>query len=267
MIMFDSNCDKPKVVVSLTSFPPAISYATEAIKSILRGSALPDKIVLYLALPDFGDSGLPDELLELVEQNGVLEIRNHVPDLRSYMKLVPALADFPEDIIVTIDDDVYYHKDMLRDLLKWHDRYPDVVLAHRTRKIKPGCPYREWPKFKKWHFLLKKNRASYDVLLTGVGGVLYPPHALKQNMIDPDLFAKLAPTTDDIWFWAAAVANGTKVMPVPFGRNKTKDLNKSRDISLRTVNYQTAEDRNVKALDTVLANFPDVAARLGWQIE
>lgn len=264
MIMFDSNCDKPKVVVSLTSFPPAISYATEAIKSILRGSALPDKIVLYLALPDFGDSGLPDELLELVEQNGVLEIRNHVPDLRSYMKLVPALADFPEDIIVTIDDDVYYHKDMLRDLLKWHDRYPDVVLAHRARKILYGRPYREWPKFKKWHFLLKKNRGAYDVLLTGVGGVLYPPHALKQDMIDPELFTKLAPTTDDIWFWAAAVANGTKVMPVPFGRNKTKDLNKSRDISLRTVNYQTAEDRNVKALETVLANYPDVAARLGW---
>lgn len=261
--MNNSNSYKPKVVVSLTSFPPAISYVKEAIKSILRGSVLPDKIVLYIALPDFGEAGLPSDLLELVEQNEILEIRNHVPDLRSYMKLVPALADFPEDIIVTIDDDVDYHEDMLRDLLKWHERYPNVVLAHRTRKIRRGHSYRDWPKFKKWHFLLKKNRAAFDVLLTGVGGVLYPPHALKSDMISPDLFTKLAPTTDDIWFWAAAVANGTKVMPVPFGRNKTKDLNKSRDISLKKINYQNAEDRNVKALETVLSHFPDVAARLG----
>ena len=260
----DNSADcKPRVAVSLTSFPPAISYAIEAVKSILRGSVLPDKIVMYLALPDFGEVGLPPELLDLVDNNDILEIRNHVPDLRSYMKLVPALSDFPDDIIVTIDDDVEYHEHLLRDLLKWHEKYPDVVLAHRTRRILKGRPYRGWPKFKKWHFLIKRNRAGFDVLQTGVGGVLYPPHSLKKEMIDPGLFTKLAPTTDDIWFWAAAVANGTKVMPVPFGRNKTKDLDKSRDLSLKKINYQTAEDRNVKALETVLEHFPEVAERFG----
>ena len=37
-----------KVIVSLTSFPEAIPYAIKAIRSILEGSLLPDKVVLYL---------------------------------------------------------------------------------------------------------------------------------------------------------------------------------------------------------------------------
>ena len=40
--------DKPKIIVSLTSFPAAIPYAVEAIRSVLGGTLLPDKLVLYL---------------------------------------------------------------------------------------------------------------------------------------------------------------------------------------------------------------------------
>lgn len=42
------NRHAPKVVVSMTSFPAAIPYATQAVQSILNGSVLPDKVVLYL---------------------------------------------------------------------------------------------------------------------------------------------------------------------------------------------------------------------------
>ena len=40
--------DKQQIIVSLTSFPAAIPYAVQAIRSILNGSLLPDKVVLYL---------------------------------------------------------------------------------------------------------------------------------------------------------------------------------------------------------------------------
>ena len=39
---------KQQVIVSLTSFPAAIPYAAQAVQSILNGSVLPDKVVLYL---------------------------------------------------------------------------------------------------------------------------------------------------------------------------------------------------------------------------
>ena len=49
--------NKEKVIVSMTSFPAAIEYAVGAVKSLLAGSVLPDKIVLYLTLSQFeGDA-------------------------------------------------------------------------------------------------------------------------------------------------------------------------------------------------------------------
>ena len=113
--MTASATSKPQVVVSLTSFPQAIPYAVGAIRSILNGSVLPHRLVLYLTFSQFGDAGLPEELIGISRENPVFEIRNYDRDIRSYRKLIPALIDFPEAIIVTVDDDVHYHPNMLRD--------------------------------------------------------------------------------------------------------------------------------------------------------
>ncbi len=48
-------------------------------------------------------------------------------------------------------------------------------------------------------------------LITGLHGVLYPPHALSNIVFEEKLFQNLAPTGDDIWFWAMAVLNQTKI--------------------------------------------------------
>lgn len=249
---------KQQVVVSLTSFPAAIPYAVDTIKSILRGSVLPDRLVLYLTYSQFGTEGIPASLLELQKQSDVFEIRNYDMDIRSYRKLVPALSDFPEAIIITIDDDVDYHKNLVRDMLEWHYRFPDMVIANRVKRMRPGLPYRKWKKLRWYHFLGKRIQARYDNLPTGVGGVLYPPHVLKQEMIDVDKFINIAPTTDDIWFWASAVANGVKILPIPFGHNKPKGLKKPKSLSLKTTNFKGKTDLNAKALAKILEIYPDV---------
>ena len=132
-----------KVIVSLTSFPAVIRYAKDAIKSILVGNTLPDKVILYLTFSQFKDSKIPIELKNLANNNPLFEIRNYNEDIRSYRKLIPALKDFPDDIIVTIDDDVRYHKNMLRDLLFLHKQIPDVIIANRAKMIKLNAPYRQ----------------------------------------------------------------------------------------------------------------------------
>lgn len=250
------------VVVSMTSFPEAISYATRAVQSILEGSVLPDKIVLYLTFSQFNDAGIPDDLIELTRLYPSFEIRNYDRDIRSYRKLIPALRDFPDAIIVTVDDDVAYHRHMLRDLLLFHKKNPEAVLAHRAKRIKPGFPYRKWRKYRWYHFLFRKIYPDILNIQTGVGGVLYPPHSLKSEMLDEDLFMQIAPTTDDIWFWAAAVCNGTYILPVPFGRNKPCGLGKPRNLSLKTVNFKAGIDRNSAAFDAILSRFPNLAKRI-----
>ena len=114
----NTNRPRQNVIISLTSFPAAIPYAAQAIQSLLDGSVLPDKLVLYLTFSQFGEKGVPEELLKMAERNPVFEIRNYDRDIRSYRKLIPALQDFPDAVIVTADDDVAYHRHMLRDLLK-----------------------------------------------------------------------------------------------------------------------------------------------------
>ena len=58
------TASQPQVVVSLTSFPAAISYAEGAVRSLLRGSVLPDKLVLYVTLSQFAENEMPESLLQ-----------------------------------------------------------------------------------------------------------------------------------------------------------------------------------------------------------
>ncbi|MBQ7942206.1 MAG: glycosyltransferase [Muribaculaceae bacterium] len=255
---------KQQVIVSLTSFPAAIPYAGRAIQSILEGSVLPDKVVLYLTFSQFEEESIdvPQDLLKLAEENPRFEIRDYPQDIRSYRKLIPALIDFPDAVIVTIDDDVKYHRHMLRDLLRLHEEVPCAILAHRAKLIIPDKPYRKWRKYRWYHFLLKRIYSGYRNMQTGVGGVLYPPHSLKKEMLAVELFTELAPTTDDIWFWAAGVANDYPVVPVPFGYNKPKGLGKPHKLSLKTTNFKSGTDRNVSALKAVLERFPLVKQKM-----
>ena len=246
----------------MTSFPAAIPYAEKAVRSILAGRVKPDKFVLYVTLAQFAEGEMPGWVSEIARENPIFEVRDYDRDIRSYRKLVPALADFPEAVIVTVDDDVEYHPDMLKDLLELHAREPHAVLAHRAKRIECGKPYRKWRKFRWYHFLLKRIHRSYLNLQTGVGGVLYPPHSLRPDMIDVELFTELAPSTDDIWFWAAGVANGYPVIPVPFGRNKPHGLNKPRELSLKRKNFKDGVDRNLQAFNAICERFPEIKERI-----
>lgn len=263
----DSNKFETQVIVSMTSFPAAIPYAQKAVESILKGSVLPNKIILYLTFSQFGEKGIPQDLLDLSTNNPIFEIRNYDKDIRSYRKLIPALIDFPDAIIVTVDDDVAYHRNMLRDLLNLHKQYPKAILAHRAKLMKPGKAYRKWTKYRWYSFILKRIHIDFRNIQTGVGGVLYPPHSLKAEMLDIDAFTRIAPTTDDIWFWAAAVANNIPVIPVPFGHNKPKGLNKPKNLSLKTTNFKSGTDRNSAALTAIMEQYPIIKEKICYKTE
>ncbi|MDR0330937.1 MAG: hypothetical protein LBH93_04420 [Chitinispirillales bacterium] len=254
--------ERRKIIVSMTSFPAAIPFAAQAVRSILCGSVKPDKVVLYLTFSQFPNGEIPPKLTSLAEENTLFEIRNYDDDIRSYRKLIPALIDFPNDVIVTVDDDVFYHKNMLRDLLRSHDRYPNALIAHRVKRLKPNTPYRKWRKYRWYGFFIRDLRPKFGNLQTGVGGVLYPPNSLMPEMLDPKLFTKMAPTTDDIWFWAAAVANGVKLAPVPFGHSKPRGVGKPRSLSLRRINVKSGTDVNRAVLESIFEKYPIIKERI-----
>jgi hypothetical protein len=256
-----------KVIVSLTSWPPAIAFVPGAVRSILAGSVLPDKVVLYLTASQFPDGVLPAEIETLKIENPRFEVRFWEENIRSYTKLVPVLHDFPDDIIVTVDDDMRYPKRMLEMLLHLHRRYPDMIIAHNVRRIMTDAEgvlkgYFDWKRYKPVRYWRHLPKPGYRNLLFGLGGVLYPPHSLDEGMMHPEFFMSMAPTVDDVWFWAAATAQGTKVFPVPFGYFRPRHLGKPAEIALGTGNTRSGVDVNRNVMLEILKRYPVIKERL-----
>jgi DNA-binding transcriptional LysR family regulator len=105
-----------KAIVSLTSFPARADIVPQTIQSLLAQRPAPDLVVLYLAESQFPGKKLPPALTRLAKESNNFEIR-WTQDTRSYKKLIPALRDFPDDIIITADDDVIYPTDWFARLI------------------------------------------------------------------------------------------------------------------------------------------------------
>jgi hypothetical protein len=225
----------PKVIVSLTSYPARIPQIHYTLISLLKQTAKPDEIVLWL-----GDKQFPNKENDLPET--VLKLREHgllikwTKDIRAYTKLIPSLQEFPDDVIVTADDDVLYLQEWLEQLYVSYQKDKNNIHCHRAHKIRfkengELLPYKQWD----FNVDFRNTEASFTNFLTGVGGVLYPPKIFYKDIADDGLFQKLSPLNDDIWFWAMAVLRGTPIRIVE--NNIAEPKNKSSFV-LRRYNWR-----------------------------
>ena len=102
-----------RLVVSLTSYPKRFKGLATTLKTLLSQEVRPDFVVLWIYKDDA--HLLPPNVLRLRSKG--LSIRIVDVDMRSYLKLVPALAEFDDAYIVTADDDIYYPRDWLSMLV------------------------------------------------------------------------------------------------------------------------------------------------------
>ena len=155
---------------------------------------------------------------------------------------------------------------MLKRLLSRHKKYPNSIVGHRIRRIKLNAKYRKWKCYKRISLLTRSFKPSFRNLQIGVGGVLYPPHSLSEEMLKHEVFMQLAPTVDDIWFWAAAVAKGTKIAPIPFGFWRQPDLGKPIKVTLRNINVSSNIDMNRTVFESVIKKYPTIKQRFEGKI-
>lgn len=185
-----------KLIVSLTSFPPRFPTLHLTVKTLLSQDLRPDLVVLWLYEPDL--ERLPDSTRRLVGE--LFEVRTVPRDIRSYKKLIPSLREFPSAFIVTADDDTYYDRHWLRELVSCHKVGAHEVLGHRAHRI-PSGPDNGIPPYSRWESMTLDRTPDKTIFLTGTGGILYPPHALDEEVFNEDAFMRLCPTADDIWFY------------------------------------------------------------------
>lgn len=197
------------IIVSLTTYDKRLHEVYLTIESIMQQTYKANKIVLWLT-EDLKDS-IPQTLLLQMKRG--LEIK-YCEDLRSYKKLIPALKMYPEDIIVTIDDDVIYNIDTLELLIKTHLKYPEAVSCCWAMKMtfdEYGTlkPYNLWD-----HQTLEYSPNMQNVPI-GCAAILYPPHSLDEEVMNKDVFMDICKYADDIWFKAMALKNHTPAMVTP----------------------------------------------------
>ncbi len=251
----DKNSGRnPRIIISLTSFPARMSDIHYALYSLLNQTLRPDMIVLWLGADKFPnrESDLPESVLRFIK-NG-LTIK-WCDDMRSYTKLVPSLAEFPNDIIITVDDDIYYPEWLVERLYDAHCKTPNMIHCMRAHKIL-FAPNGALLPYNQWEHQTRNNTPSFLNFLTGVGGVLYPPHSLDSDVCNRDKFQQLAPFADDVWFWAMAVKNGTKINVVPSEFkcvyvNPARELRMTNEVTLAATNV--AENKNDEQIKNTMA--------------
>ncbi|MGN1154171.1 MAG: capsular polysaccharide synthesis protein [Candidatus Gastranaerophilaceae bacterium] len=197
----------PKLIVSLTTFPARINTVYKTVSTLLNQTLKPDEVVLWLADSQFPNRELPENLTRL-QQFG-LSIK-WCEDIRSYKKLIPTLIEFPEDIVVTVDDDNYYDSKLLESLYNSYLENPECIHARQAFVVKINNKL-ELSMHSRSYVYDNTYLPSYFNEPVGCGGVLYPPKSLHPNVLNKEQFMDIIPTNDDIWFWGHALRNGTKI--------------------------------------------------------
>lgn len=198
---------KENIIVSLTSYPKRIGTVWLTIETLLRQSVKPDEIILWLAQEQFKSIDvLPRELIEL--QKCGLTIR-FCDDLRSHKKYYYVMQEYPEDIIILVDDDMFYPRDTIKKLMQMHKKYPYDICTMTAQAIKPS--FESKPSMWRNPKLDEKFEHSDEIQIFTGSGSLYPPHSLDEEVFNKELIKKICPHADDLWLTFMAKRNRTKI--------------------------------------------------------
>ena len=202
-----------RLIISFTSFPARIDTVWLTVESLMQQSLKADEIILWLAKEQFsGKDVLPERLLFM--ENRGLTIR-FCDDLRSHKKYYYAMQEYPDDLIVLVDDDAFYPRDMLKKLYNLHKKCPNDIISSTSTIIADG--YRSLPSH--WHAPRMDQRLLHSFIaqpFTG-SGTLYPPGKISQHAFEKDVLMKLCPFADDLWlFYMALIVHSGITVVYPY---------------------------------------------------
>lgn len=233
------------IIVSFTTYPARIKCLPLVVGSIIRQKIKPQKIILYLSKKQFED--LKNPIIKGIVRQGVI-VKLVDDDLKSHKKYYYAMQEYPNNIIITIDDDIIYDKNMIADLYKSYLKHKTCISARRVHKMKFDenkmiLPYNEWDYNTKKHI----DEESYELMATGCGGVLYPPKSLHQDWKNVKTIKSSCLRADDLWLKIMELKNNVPVVLV-----------KSKSYKLRHI---WGTDRNGLGISNITYDGNDIQLR------
>lgn len=231
----EKYCDN-EVIVSLTSYGRRVNSVCYAIESIMQQVKKANRIILWLGEKDY-DRILPCTLQSQIARGLVVR---KTRDIRSYTKIIPSLIEYPNSVIITVDDDIMYDFDIIGNMIDSYLQVPDAINACRCHVMKYTSNHRIMP-YNKWLWNTFDDKYNQNNFFTGVGGVLYPPSCFDAEVFNEDVFLNICRTADDVWLNAMARKSNVKINKVPTKSSMGEDyieLYDVQDMGLRNDNVQ-----------------------------
>lgn len=193
------------IVVSLSSSETNFDDLELTLYSIFNQSVLPDRVILWLS--DFYDlTEVPYSITRYIK-NG-LEIR-FVDNKKSFTKIIYALKELQNSIIITADDSILYPRDWLKKLYHSYISSPKDIHVHMAYKIVTNhskiSSCREWTEY------AKDETASFQYFPECSCGVLYPPNCFVRDVFREDIYDKKVNASWDVWSWIMAIVSNRKI--------------------------------------------------------
>ncbi|PRP67116.1 glycosyl transferase [Nonlabens agnitus] len=248
--LIDRDVPEIDAIVSLTSIPSRLGTIHITLKSIMLQDCKPKKIVLWLHKDLEGT--LPTSLTDLTQ--GLLEIR-YSDYTFSHRKLIHSVVEFPDDMIITVDDDIIYHPSTLSSLYKAAIKNPKKVTSHRGRNISFDDKGRVLP-YAQWKYANKDTADKNWFMPIGAFTVAYPAGVLNEQVTDVDTFMRITPKNDDPWFKVMALLNGNNSVISGYNLPEPIPIAGTQKISLKKVNVD--KDFNREQMENILNEFPDL---------
>ena len=187
----------------------------------------------------------------VAKQDSRIEInKNCDPSWRSANKLIPTLLKYPDDIIITMDDDFSYDENNTKEMIETYIRNPECIIAQEINPVVfNNGELRYYNKLD-----IKLMQKEYGKYLTNC--CLFPPHVFDNTEVfDLDKMLRLTNGThDELWFWEQTVLKGVKVI----GLDQTISLTIDSDIIHSDTDYQlsniNAEQSNIDNYNNLFNN-------------
>lgn len=241
------------IIVSLTTFPARVDYVHLSIETILRQTVRPQKIILWLSQEQFEGRKLPRKLTRLKKYG--LEIA-FCDDLKSHKKYYYSMIRYPNNKILTIDDDTLYPEDLIEKLLNKWKLYPDVIVTTIAHQIRLN-PYQEIANYNEWNSMVKNiGEPSIFLMPVGCEGVLYPPNSLCKEVFNKEIFMNICKNADDLWLKSMSLLCNTRVITTSEAPIVFVNIMKTQKFALNKLNNGKME--NDEQLKNILIKYPKV---------
>lgn len=209
-----------KVIVSMATIPCRKDRLKENIPSFKNQTYPFDMLIINVL------DNLTEEDYQFYEELKKMDSRIVINKVdgkwRSCNKLIPTLKCYPDDIIITVDDDIYYPNECISTLMQQYEITPDCIIAQeisplKLERHKTYISYKLYMDVK----LMQKEWGKY---LTGC--CLFPPHVFDgTDIFDFDKMMELTGGThDELWFWVNSTLNGVQCVGLNYIRNFEGEL-------------------------------------------